>query len=236
MNMQENMTNHKDMPFEGLALILDFGSVMSYSVFERHAATEARLGLAAGSINYWGPLNPEADPLWRDMLADKLSERDYWARFSQDIGARIGKDWSPLDFLRAARSPDLNEEIRPETIALIHQAKRQGAKLGVLSNELELFYGAEALAEIRILSEFDILVDATHTNILKPDPRAYALVLKELGVPASAAVFVDDQPRNVAGGVAAGLASIFFDVREPQKSCDNAYAALEALSQFQPAR
>ena len=231
MNMQEHMTEIKDVSFEGLALILDFGSVISYSVFERHAATEARLGLEAGSINYWGPLKPEADPLWRDMLADKLTERDYWARFSQDIGERVGKAWSPLDFLRAARSPDLNQEMRPETIDLIRKAKRQGAKLGILSNELELFYGAEALAEIRILAEFDVLVDATHTNILKPDPRAYGLVLQELDVAASAAVFVDDQPRNVAGGLAGGLTSIFFDVRDPQGSCDKAYAALQSLAQ-----
>jgi putative hydrolase of the HAD superfamily len=224
------MDEQGDLPLKDVALVLDVGSVISYSVFERHAATEARLGLEPGSIQWWGPLRPEKDALWRDMLADKLTERDYWARFSQDIGARVGQQWTPADFLRAARSPDLKEEIRPEIVALIRKAKRQGAKLGVLSNELELFYGAEALSEIQILKEFDAIVDATHTQILKPDPRAYDLILKQLDVPASAAVFVDDQPRNVAGASAAGLTPIFFDVRTPQQCCDQAYTALCALA------
>jgi putative hydrolase of the HAD superfamily len=230
MRRDEMMVERGDVSLEGVALILDFGSVISYSVFERHAATEARLGLEPGSIQWWGPLRPEEDALWRDMLADKLTEREYWARFSQDMGGRVGEQWTPADFLRAARSPDLNEEIRPEIVALIRKARSQGARLGVLSNELELFYGAEALSEIQILKEFDAIVDATHTQILKPDPRAYDLILKELDIPASAAVFVDDQPRNVAGAQAAGLTSIFFDVRTPQQCCDQAYTALCALA------
>jgi len=230
---EQVMSDDVILPLADVALILDFGSVISYSVFERHAATEARLGLESDSIQWWGPLKPESDPLWRDMLADKLTEREYWARFSRDVGARIGKEWAPHDFLRAARSPDLNDEIRPETIDLIDRARQQGAKLGILSNELELFYGAEALSEIRVLKQFDAIVDATHTNVLKPDPGAYSLILEELGVAASAAVFLDDQPRNVAGGCAAGLTSIFFDVRDPKGSCEQAYAALFSLAERQ---
>ena len=211
---------------DGATLILDFGSVISYSIFERHATTERRLGLKSGSIQWWGPLDPDRDALWQDMLANKLSERDYWARFSKAVGQIVGEAWLPADFLKAARSPDLNDEIRPEVAKLVHTAKAAGAKLGILSNELELFYGAEALAEITLLREFDAIVDATHTKILKPDRRAYKLILDALGATAESAVFVDDQPRNVKGGAEAGLTSIFFDVRDPQGSCDRAMAAL----------
>jgi putative hydrolase of the HAD superfamily len=220
----------KSGSLRGTALILDFGSVVTYSVFERHSFTEKRLGLPSGSIQWWGPLDPDNDALWRDMLQDKLTERDYWARFSQDVGRMVGKDWSPADFLSAARSSNLNDEIRPEIAALVKAAKSQGALLAVLSNELELFYGPEALAEIEVLKEFDVIVDATHTNILKPDPRAYRLVLEKLGVAPSRAAFLDDQPRNVAGGKAAGLTSLFFDVRNPQASCDSALEALQELA------
>lgn len=216
--------------FKDVALILDFGSVISYSVFERHRATEMRLGLAEGSLCWWGPLKPEEDSLWRDMLADRISERDYWARLATFVGGMVGQNWQPLDFLRAARSPDLNEEIRPEITRLVKAAKAGGARLGVLSNELELFYGAEALAEVRLLEDFDVIVDATHTKLLKPDPRAYGLVLDALRIDASRAVFLDDQLRNVAGGELVGLNSIFFDVRDPQGSCDRTMTALNSCA------
>ena len=40
------------------------------------------------------------------------------------------------------------------------------------------------LERIDVLRELDAVVDATHTKILKPDPRAYQLALDALGVPA----------------------------------------------------
>ena len=61
----------------------------------------------------------------------------------------------------------------------------------------------------------DGVVDATHTHILKPDPRAYALALKALKLRADQAIFVDDQPRNVAGGITAGIRSFHLDLTNP---------------------
>ena len=49
------------------ALILDFGGVLSQTLFETHAQTEAALGLPAGSLNWRGPFDPAGDPLWRAM-------------------------------------------------------------------------------------------------------------------------------------------------------------------------
>ena len=70
------------------------------------------------------------------------------------------------------------------------------------------------------------MVDATYTQILKPDPRAYALCVEQLGVPAHHCVFVDDQLRNVEGGRRAGLQVVHFDVMQPQASYDHATALL----------
>ena len=54
----------------------------------------------------------------------------------------------------------------------------------------------------------DCVVDASITHILKPDPRAYALALKALDLAANEVVFIDAQPRNVAGGQAIGIRSL----------------------------
>src|SRR5690606_23974568 len=60
------------------ALVLDFGGVISRMLFETHALTEQALGLPPGTLTWRGPFDPASDPLWQDMQADKLSERDYW--------------------------------------------------------------------------------------------------------------------------------------------------------------
>ena len=56
------------------ALVLDFGGVISRTLFETHDLTEAALGLPKGSLTWRGPFQPETDPLWRDMQADLITE------------------------------------------------------------------------------------------------------------------------------------------------------------------
>lgn len=203
----------------GKALILDFGSVVSFSVFEQRFEIADRIGLPRDQMHWHGPMDPDADPNWRAMIAGEFTEREYWAKMARDVGRRVGQEWAPLDYLQAARSESLNDVIRPEITELVSASKEAGAKVGVLSNELELFYGSDSLKGIDILQEMDAVVDATHTRILKPDPRAYNSILDALDVSVDRAVFVDDQPKNVAGAKAIGLDAVFFDVRQPAETC-----------------
>ena len=75
-------------------------------------------------------------------------------------------------------------------------------------------------------TDFDVIVDATHTGVLKPDPAAYRLCLDQLGLPAASCVFVDDQARNIAGARAVGLPCVHFDVAQPARSYDKALRLL----------
>lgn len=59
-------------------LLLDFGAVISRSLFECHRDTERQLGLPAGTLTWLGPLDPSTDPLWRALQRQQISERDYW--------------------------------------------------------------------------------------------------------------------------------------------------------------
>jgi putative hydrolase of the HAD superfamily len=84
--------------------------------------------------------------------------------------------------------------IRPEAVAAIDAAQAAGCKLAILSNELDLFYGATCASGCRCCASASTLHHRRHhTGILKPDPRAYRAVLDALGLPAAACVFVDDQ-------------------------------------------
>lgn len=205
------------------ALVLDFGGVISKTLFETHDATEAALGLAKGTLTWRGPFAEDTDPLWSAMQRGELSERDYWLARSREVGKLIGEDWDDMQtFVRRARGADPMLVIRHEAERAIRIARGAGRKLAILSNELDLFYGAEFRRKLPLLAQFDVVVDATHTKILKPDPRAYGAVCDALGVAPQACVFVDDQERNIKGAIAFGLSTVWFDVRDPQNSYQQA--------------
>jgi len=214
------------------ALVLDFGGVISRTLFETHALSEAALGLPAGTLTWRGPFDPANDALWRDMQADRISERDYWLARTREVGRLLGEDWDRMEtFVQRARGADVQAIIRPEAVAAIDAARAAGCKLAILSNELDLFYGAGFSDRLPLLRRFDVLVDATHTQILKPDPRAYRLCLDRLGLSAEACVFIDDQQRNVDGGQRAGLRCVHFDVHRP---ADGFGRALDLLGVARP--
>lgn len=209
------------------ALVLDFGGVISRTLFETHAQTEEALGLPPGSLTWRGPFDLESDPLWQSMLADEISERDYWHTRAKEVGKLIGEDWNEMSvFVKAARGADVANCIRPEALDAITRVKEAGMKLAILSNELDLFYGPELRKSLAFLDKFDVIVDATYTKILKPDPRAYQQCIDELQLAAIGCVFVDDQIRNIKGAQEVEMRTVHFDVLNPATS----YAqALELL-------
>lgn len=205
------------------ALVLDFGGVISRMLFETHELSEQALGLPPGTLTWKGPFDPATDPLWQAMQADQLSERDYWMTRTREVGRLLGEDWDKMEtFVQRARGADVEAVIRPEAVSLIQAAKAAGKKLAILSNELDLFYGADFRRRLPLLQLFDVTVDATYTGILKPDPRAYAAVTEALGLPTHECVFVDDQKRNADGGVKAGMQVVHFDVLQPAASFERA--------------
>ena len=211
------------------ALILDFGGVISKTLFETHALSEAALGLPTGTLAWRGPFDPASDEAWRAMQAGEMTERDYWALRMRETGALIGKTWTEFpEFVGRLRGADPEAVIRPEALDAIAKAKVRGHRLAILSNELDLFYGKDFRAKLPFLADFDLIVDATYTGILKPDPRAFHFVTDGLAIEAKDCVFVDDQPKNLKGAVDVGMPYVHFDVTRPGES----YAlALDMLAQ-----
>jgi len=123
--------------------------------------------------------------------------------------------WTPLDFFQAIRGDDPNLAIRESARRTVAAARAAGLRVGILSNELELYWGRPFMDRLDLLRDIDMLIDATHTHILKPDPRAYALALEGLGTSAERVLFVDDQLRNVEGARRLGIETVHFDVAAP---------------------
>jgi putative hydrolase of the HAD superfamily len=209
------------------ALLLDFGSVIQKSFFETRGALERLLKLPSGSLKWAGPFDPAGDTLWQQVLSSEISERDYWGRRAQEVGRMVGQNWAIREFCLQHNELSTQVTLRPEVLALISDVKNAGLKFGILTNELELFHGENWLETMPFANQVDAVVDATRTKILKPDPRSYALALDSLALAADEVVFIDDQPRNVAGGEAVGITSLHLDITRHQDCVAQARALLK---------
>lgn len=204
-------------------VILDFGGVISRTLFETHELTETALGLPNGSLNWLGPFDPSSDSLWQAMQSDQISERDYWQERTKEVATLVGANWAQMsDFVKAARGSEPLEVIRPEAILAIERWKNNNVRLAILSNELDLFYGDKFRGKLPFLDVFDVIHDATYTKVLKPDPRAYISCLNDLDLQPQDCLFIDDQFRNIIGAKKVGLNTIHFDVLNPKESFSTA--------------
>lgn len=217
------------------ALVLDFGGVISRTLFETHAMTEAALDLPAGSLTWQGPFLPESDSLWCAMQADEISEREYWQQRTLEVAELSGNKWEHMsEFVRAARGADPEAVVRPEALNAIESAHQKGHQLAILSNELDLFYGKRFRKKLPFLKHFEVIVDATYTGILKPDLQAYKQCIEELGAEARECIFVDDQLRNIHGAELAGMQTVHFDVKNPAASYQTALDLLNNTVNAEP--
>jgi putative hydrolase of the HAD superfamily len=199
------------------ALLLDFGSVISKSLFERQEMIEEKLNLPKGILTWKGPFSPETDALWMAMQRDEITERAYWGTRAKEIGELIGEDnWDMSKLLQAIGGERIYDKVlRPQALKTIAICKQNGIKVGILSNEIELFTGKEWVENLPFIHDLDSFYDATHSDILKPDPRAYQIALQQLDVAPNEVLFVDDQLRNIVGAMKCGLKTLHFDITEP---------------------
>ena len=205
-------------------LIIDFGGVITYSIFERCRDIEQLYRLPDGSLNWTGPFDPLGDELWQQYLSGQISERDYWYTRCGELGQILREEITIRRLVTDLRN--FKPSVRPEAETLIRQARAQGCRVGLLTNELELFHGPEAYDAFEILGSFDAIVDATHTGILKPEPQAYQLAVESLDASFESVVFVDDQQKNIDGAIDCGIEAIRLDITEPEIGFDQIYQAL----------
>ena len=196
--------------------------------FEVVRDLEYRLRLAPGTFDWTGPLDPQADPLWRRLQAGEITEPGYWAARAEEVAAVTGEPGVRAMMRLLYPRDEIETHLRKEAYDTLARAKTAGLRTAVLTNDLVMFLDPETIARIRFLAQVDAVMDGSVAGIYKPDPLAYHEVLDSLGVASAATVFVDDQPRNVAGAQAVGMRAVFFDVTRPRES----YRALRQVLGF----
>ncbi len=206
----------------GRGLLLDLGGTAFRSGLEQLALLGEREPAVRSIAARRGPIGPEPDPLWDAMLRGEVSERGYWRARSAEVGAALGRpDWPITAFMRLLHG--LSEDVvRPAAAALVADAQAARMPVGALTNDLAAFHGDDDMADLPLIASLDVLVDASVTGVLKPDPRAYAIAAEALGLPLSAIVFVDDLPRNIDAAREAGMIGLLLDLADPAEVFERA--------------
>lgn len=209
------------------ALLLDLGGVVFRSGAEMLAAFGRHEPRARGVVARRGPLGPEPDELWERMLRQEISERDYWSARAAEIGHALGQGWDARELMDAIYGVPGEPLIRPVAEALIVDARAAGIAVGVLTNDLTAFHGEGAAARFPVLADLEVLVDASLTGVLKPDPRAYRIAAERMRRPPAEIVFLDDMPWNVTGAQEAGMIAVLVDLVRPELAFEAARQLLD---------
>ncbi len=203
------------------ALVLDFGGPVLLTPFELVDV----LGPEAPAyrlLHGRGPMAPpdRPDSDWAELMAGRITERDYWDHRAAEWGGLGGHGESIRDMIAHLYDPPRPGMIREGAQRLMHDARAAGHRVGVLTNDLHAFHSDEWVAQMHVLDDVDVLVDGSIEGHLKPHPRLYELMEERLGVGFADMVFVDDQPVNIRGAEALGIRTVPFDPRTPSAAYD----------------
>lgn len=170
-----------------------------------------------------GGMCTQADVEWTRMVdGTGLSERAFWAQRAADVGQAFGQQWQTRDFMNWLYNHPQEMWLNKPIAALMADVHAAGLPVAALTNDLKDFHGQAWVDAQPIFREFDVIVDASVTGVLKPDPRAYQLGAEALGLDPGDIVYLDDMPPNVEGGIAAGMVTIAVDLDNPAEAAAQA--------------
>ena len=203
-------------------LLLDIGGVVHSTAMHlvgRLAETEPAMKPVLERI---GGIAGDRDELWQQMLRRQVTEREYWAQRAAEFGAAVGQPWDTRAMMHRLYELPRQDWLRAEMVDLMAAAKAAGLRLGALTNDMTAFHGPGWVEQQEHLKLFDVIVDASLTGVMKPDPRAFGGGAEALGLPPDQIVFLDDMPWNVEAGRRAGLAAVLVPWDDPGPAIDTA--------------
>ena len=177
-------------------LLVDFGGVLTSSVWDSFADFCRDKGLVEDSIRRLFREDPEALADLRKLETGRMEEHDFERRFAERLGLEDAADL--IDSMFRGMKPS------EPMVAAVRGARDSGIRTGLLSNSWSTsHYDRALLAEL-----FDAVVISAEVGLHKPEPEIYLLASKRLGVEPQQCVFIDDLRENCAGAEAVGMRAI----------------------------
>jgi putative hydrolase of the HAD superfamily len=177
-------------------ILFDLYGVIARPQSERAQRHIERLaGVPEGSVAFW-------DAYWacRPAYDAGQSAEDYWRTVAGRLGTSFGRT-------AALAEADLESwsEVDETMVALVTELADEGHRLGLLSNIVAELVTLMETRHDRWLSRFDTLTYSCRIGVAKPDPRAYEICARRLGVEPSRVLFFDDNEMNVLAARRTGM-------------------------------
>jgi putative hydrolase of the HAD superfamily len=198
------------------AVIFDLGGVVFPSPFEAFDAYDRDAGLAPGSVRRVIRTSSESGA-WAALERGELSLPEFHERLEAEADAAGIR----LDAARLMAGVANGFGARPAMAAAIGRIREAGLRTAALTNNWPRADGGKFPPTGTELG-FDVVIESA-VGLRKPDPRIYELVLTELRVEATEAVFLDDLGINLKPAREMGMTTI--KVTDP----DRALAELAAV-------
>jgi epoxide hydrolase-like predicted phosphatase len=158
-----------------------------------------------------------AHPLF-ELETGRMSETEFLRRLGGELTTQLGRDVELHGF-----GEQYFEHLHPNArmIDYMRELSGRGYRLAICTNNVREW---EQLwrAKLPVDELFEVIVDSAFVGVRKPEPKIYELTLERLGVPASAALLIDDIEVNCDAARQLGIEAIWF------RSNDQAIADIEA--------
>jgi epoxide hydrolase-like predicted phosphatase len=193
------------------ALLLDFGGVMTTSVWDSFADFCRQRGLEDSAVKRLFREDPGALAELRALETGDLDEAEFEQRFARRLGLDDATDL--IDGMFRGMLPE--EAI----VAAVRAVRGGGFKTGLISNSWSTSHYDRALLD----ELFEDVVISAEVGLHKPQPEIYRLAAQRLAESPTSCVFVDDLRENCAGAEAVGMTAVLH--RDPSATV----ARIEAL-------
>jgi putative hydrolase of the HAD superfamily len=214
------------LPARPRALILDAGNTVIFLDEEAVSAELARRAQVHVSPRAIRDAQAPAKRRYEALLAEGGSHDEGWFIHMQALLEAAGID--------PARSSELAHQLReahdelnlwrrvPDgLLSALERAKREGLRLGVISNSEGKV--AEILDHVGVAPLVEVIVDSGVEGISKPDPEIFRRALARMNVSAGDAIYVGDVPTvDVDGARSAGMGAVLIDPFDHYPDYDDA--------------
>jgi putative hydrolase of the HAD superfamily len=203
------------------AIVSDLGGVLTVPLLEAFKAYEHRSGIPLKALGkaMAGAGEEHGANLLFEVETGRITVEEFLTRLSTELTRQLGRHVSMADF------PELYFEFlgpNEQMLEFMRDLKGRGYRMALCTNNAAewqpLWRPKFGIDEI-----FSVVIDSGVVGMRKPDPAVYELTLRRLGVPAEAAVLIDDMDVNCAGAREFGMSAVHFT------TTDQALADVELL-------
>jgi putative hydrolase of the HAD superfamily len=180
-------------------LLLDFGGVLTRSLYGRMAEFCTESGLPANAISE-ALRTEEGRRVTALAEAGLAPQGDFEAMLARRLGLPADR---LIARLMAAMAP------RPESADLARRARAAGIRTGLLSNSWGAG-GYDVYTGYDLPAMFDVVVISHLVGLRKPERPIFELAVARLGVAPGDCVFVDDTLPNVVTARELGMAAVHY--------------------------